>query len=81
MAFLFEDLNTRIEPLISIVFVVSHAGTEDVHQRKALVLDGAFKDFHHVLLFTAKGARDVGRTADDRHWNRIDRIFHAAVGC
>ena len=80
MSLFFEDFNAWVEPLIGVVLVVGNAGAEDVHQRKALVLDGAFENVHHVLLFAAEGARHIGRASHDGHRNGIDGVLHAAMG-
>src|ERR1700757_5064598 len=75
----FENLYSRIKPLVGVVLVVSDARTENVYQREALVLDGALEHFDHVFLFTAEGARHVSGTANDGHRDRIDRVLNASV--
>src|SRR4029077_4093453 len=79
VALFFENFHARIKPLVRIVLVVSDARTENVHQREALVLYGALDHFDHVFLFAAESARDVGGTANDCHWDRIDRVLDASV--
>src|SRR5213596_4301052 len=75
----FENLYSRIKPLVGVVLVVSDARTENVHQREALVLNGALEYFDHVFLFAAERARYVGGTANDCHRDRIDRVLNASV--
>src|SRR5688572_19857423 len=79
MALFPENLYPWIEPLVSVVFVIGDARAEDIDESKAFVLDGAFDDFDHVLLFAAERARHICRAADHRQWNGIDRVFNAAV--
>src|ERR1043166_7458366 len=80
VALFLKNFYPRIKPLVSVVLVVSDAGTENVHNSEALVLDGAFDHFDHVFLFAAESARHISRAANDRHRDRINRVFDAAVG-
>src|SRR4029077_5573192 len=79
VALFLQNLHARIKPLVGVVLVVSDAGTENVHQREAVVLNGALEHFDHVFLFAAEGARYVGGTANDCHRDRIDRVLNASV--
>src|SRR5439155_19628909 len=80
VALFLENFDPLIEPLVSVVLVVSDARTENIHQREAFVLNGAFEHFDHVFLFAAESARHVSRPADDGHRDGINRVFNASVG-
>src|SRR5436190_11689 len=79
VALFLEYFHARIKPLVGVVLVVSDARTENVHQREALVLNGALEHFNHVFLFAAERARHIGGTANDCHRDRIDRVLNASV--
>src|SRR5207302_2075142 len=79
VALFLEYFYARIKPLVGVVLVVSDARTEHVHQREAFVLNGALEHFDHVFLFAAEGAGHVGRAANNRHRDRVDRVLDAAV--
>src|SRR4029077_3474308 len=79
MALFFENFHARIKPLVGVVLVVSDARTENVHEREALVLNGALEHFDHVFLFAAESARHISGTANDCHRDRINRVLNASV--
>src|SRR5207249_7486448 len=79
VALFLEYFYARIKPLVSVVLVVGHARTENVHQCEALVLNGALEHFDHVLLLAAESARHVSGTANDCHRDRINRVLNASV--
>src|SRR5207245_5466276 len=54
VALFLENFDARIEPLVSVVLVVSDAGTENIYQREAFVLNRAFEHFDHVFLFAVE---------------------------
>src|SRR6267378_1122967 len=53
-----EFLHARTEPLIRIVVIVGDAGTEDIEEREALVLDTLLDQFGEMLLLAAETASD-----------------------
>src|SRR5439155_565957 len=79
VALFLQYFHARIKPLIGVVLVVGDAGTEHVHQREALVLNGALEHFDHVFLLAAERARHVSGTANDCHRDRINRVLNASV--
>src|SRR4030095_7529052 len=79
VALFFENFHAGIKPLIGVVLVVSDARTENIHQREAFVLNGAFEHFDHVFLLAAESARYVSGTANDCHRDRINRVLNASV--
>src|SRR5262249_5844567 len=78
-ALFFENFHARIKPLVGVVLVVSDARTENVHQREAVMLNGALEHCDHVFLFAAERARYVGGTANDCHRDWIYRVLNASV--
>src|SRR4029453_12603197 len=76
---LFQLVDTFLEPLMGVVFIVGDAGTEHVDESKALVLYALGDEVGEVLLLSGRAARHIGGASDQRHSKRIEIIFWATT--
>src|ERR1700726_3748310 len=75
-----ELLHAGPEPRVGVVVVISHAGTEYVEERKALVLDTLFDQFGEMLLFAAESASHKGRPTGQGQRDGMQRSFDTSEG-
>src|SRR5215470_4383598 len=76
---LFQLVDTLLEPLMGVVFIVGDAGTEHVDEGKAFVLYALGDEVGEVLLLSGRAARHIGGASDERHGKWIKLIFRATT--
>jgi len=81
VAHLFQLLGALLEELVAVVVVICHARTKGVNESEAFVLDTALDELDQVFYLTGESSSHIGGPCGNGQRDRIDRIFHASVGC
>src|SRR5215813_9796566 len=66
------------EPLVGVVVVISDAGTKDIKEREAFVLDALLDELREMLLFAAETSRNECSTGSQSERDGIDWRFDAS---
>src|SRR5215475_5825749 len=77
---LFQLVDTLLEPLMGVVFIVGDAGTEHIDERKPLVLYALGDEIGEVLLLSRRAARHISGARDQCQGKWIQLIFRTTAG-